>query len=371
MTPRERLLTVLAGGVPDRVPATIHQWQAYHLREFMGGMTELEAFSSLGLDAVCYPFGLWDEQQFPNWREERAIVDRGDGSFEVDLTVHTPDGPLTQNSLRNAYTETITEHMIKEPEDAYLIRDHLPVPRLDQSKVRAYKNEIGDSGILRTFTNGPQGSPWQDACVYGGTEGMIYRSFDMPEWTHEFLSILLDKKLEFYEKNIKPLRGVFEMIETGGGAASSTVISPAMFEEFCLPYDQKQHEYLKSVDRDLTISYHTCGGMLPLLDSIPENGCDFSETLSPVSCGGDIRDDQDEQTVKEKLGPRVGLMGGFNQIQVLTEGTPEQVRADVLRCIRHYAPGGGYIMMCADHFFHAPAENLKAYAQAAAELGGY
>lgn len=371
MTSRARLLAVIHNERPDRIPATVHQWQPYHLREFMGGMAELEAFLAVGLDAVCYPNGCFVEEEWPNWRVERSVTDRGDGTSLIDLVVYTPDGELTQRSVANDYTESNTEHLVKKPEDIYLIRDYWPVPQLDRVRVERYLSEIGEAGILRTFTNGPQGSPWQDACVFCGTENMIYNAFDLPDWTHEFLSILLDKKLAFYEKNIASMPGRFSMIETGGGAASSTVISPAMFEEFCLPYDRKQHDYLTSVDPNLAISYHTCGGMMALLDLIPQNGCHFSETLSPVGCGGDIRDHQDEAAVKEQLGSRVRLMGGFNQIQVLTDGSSDEIRAEVERCVRYYGPGGGYIMMCADHFFHAPAENIRAYAAAAAELGRY
>lgn len=371
MTPRNRLLSVIHGEMPDRVPATIHQWQGFHLREFMGGMNELEAFTEVGLDAVCYPHQCFAEEAWPSWRTERRTSDRGDGTTLVEATIHTPDGVLTRRSIATPYTETDTEHLVKQPEDIYLIRDHWPVPRLDRTRVERYLAQIGEAGILRTFTNGPQGSPWQDACVFCGTESMIYNAFDMPDWTHEFLSILLDKKLEFYEKNIAAMPGLFSMIETGGGAGSSTVISPDMFREFCLPYDRKQHDYLKRADPDIAVSYHTCGGMMALLDLIPRNGCHFSETLSPVGCGGDIRDHQDEVTVKEKLGSAVKLMGGFNQIQVLTDGSPEEVRAEAERCFRYYGPGGGYIMMCADHFFHAPPENIRAYAQAATEFGRY
>ena len=52
MTSKERLETVIRGGVPDRAPATVHQWQPYHYRNIMGVADELEAFLAVGLDAV-------------------------------------------------------------------------------------------------------------------------------------------------------------------------------------------------------------------------------------------------------------------------------------------------------------------------------
>ena len=36
MTSKERMLVALRRGKPDRMPVTIHQWQAYHLQKFMG-----------------------------------------------------------------------------------------------------------------------------------------------------------------------------------------------------------------------------------------------------------------------------------------------------------------------------------------------
>jgi hypothetical protein len=111
--------------------------------------------------------------------------------------------------------------------------------------------------------------------------------------------------------------------------------------------------------------------MMRILDLIADNGCDFSETLSPVGCGGDIRDAQDEKTVKEKLGGRVGLMGAFNQMQILTDAGEPEIAAEVDRCFTGYGQGGGYIMMCSDHFFHAPRENLASYGRAAAERCRY
>ena len=361
---------MIRGEIPDRVPATVHQWQAYHLKHVMKVRDELEAFRKCALDAVIYP--LWPGRtQSPEWRIDEQVRSRGDGTREIRLCILTPEGMLTQVSVGSDYTVSETEFLVKKPEDIVLIDRYMPVPLLDEEAARARKEALGESGLFRLFTNGPQGSPWQDACMLCGTENMIYHAFDRPEWVHRFLSILLDKKIEYYERNLGRMPGLFDMIETGGGAGSNTVISPAMFREFCLPYDIKQHEAIHALDPGIAISYHTCGGMMRLLDIIPETGCDFSETLSPVGCGGDIRDGKDEGAVKRILGSRVKLMGGINQIQVLTQGGREEIFREVDRAFRGYGPGGGYIMMTSDHFFHAPVENIMTYAEAVRALCRY
>lgn len=101
-----------------------------------------------------------------------------------------------------------------------------------------------------------------------------------------------------------------------------------------------------------------------ILDLIAQNGCDASETLSPEGVGGNITQ---PEVVKKELGSRIALIGGLDQINILTNGTPGQVREEVFKLFEVYGPNGGYIMSACDHFFHAPVENLKAYAAAARE----
>jgi hypothetical protein len=70
---------------------------------------------------------------------------------------------------------------------------------------------------------------------------LIYRAMDTPDWVHELLKILLEKKLLFVEG----MKGAkFDLVETGGGSSSSTVISPGIHREFCLPYDRAMHDAL-------------------------------------------------------------------------------------------------------------------------------
>lgn len=358
MTSRERLLAALCRQVPDRLPVTVHQWQQYHLDRYLDGISALAAFRRFGMDATISVFA-YDFAESHDWRTGiRTHVD-ADGYRVTHTTIATPGGTLSTTSAANDMTSWVTEPMVKRPEDIELLRRYLPVPGIDLEAVGAAKRELGEDGILRGFPFGYQGSPWQDACCYHGTEEMIYAAIDRPDWTREFLNVLLEKKLEFVERWL--VRCPFDVIETGGGAGSSTVISPQIFEEFLLPVDRKLHEALHAAGHQAV--YHTCGGMMPILELIVRNGCDVSETLSPREVGGDA----DHAEIKRRIGKKVSLIGGMNQFQVLTEGTPESIRAEVRRLFAALGPGGGYVLSPSDHFFDAPAENLQAYADAARE----
>ncbi|MEI6422434.1 MAG: hypothetical protein WCP55_09465, partial [Lentisphaerota bacterium] len=109
MTSKERLETVIRGGIPDRVPATIHQWQGYHYRNIMKTADDLEAFLAVGLDAVIYPWSCVKPCESPDWISSHTekIVD--DEMTEIEGRIITPDGVLTGKSMRTAYTSSVTE----------------------------------------------------------------------------------------------------------------------------------------------------------------------------------------------------------------------------------------------------------------------
>jgi len=366
MTSKERMMCALHGEQPDRLPVTVHQWQGYHLDKYLQGATPLQAFARFGMDAAVQYFEdmgqFWlvnaDFAKFSTagWNDEVTIVSSDPDNRVYHHVITTPEGSLTYKTAGDRKTTWITEYLVKRDDDIELIRKYMPVPVLDLKPLARAYDEVGDSGILRGFVWGDQAGCWQHAaCLMDITE-LIFRAKDTPQWVHEFLRILLEKKLQFVEG----MKGAkFDVVETGGGASSSTVISPAYHREFCLPYDRKLHDALH--DLGFTISYHTCGGTRGIEDLIVENGADASETLAPPSIGGN----QEPWQVKEKMRNRVALIGGMDQHSVLTEGSVADIKAQVELLFRKVGPGGGYILSCADHFFETPLDHLQAFADAA------
>ena len=60
-------------------------------------------------------------------------------------------------------------------------------------------------------------------CCLFPLEQMILMTYDDPQWVHEFLRILQARKQVY----IRSMAGAcYDLVELGGGAASSTVISP-------------------------------------------------------------------------------------------------------------------------------------------------
>jgi uroporphyrinogen-III decarboxylase len=368
MTSKERLMTALRKGKPDRLPATVHQWQGYHLKKYMNNMSDLEAFGSVGLDAQIQYFQ--DMAQFwlvdadftrlntPGWRDEPAIVKSDPDNRIVHHRIVTPDGELTYKTSGDRKTTWITEYLIKHDDDIRIIEKHMPVPRLDPAPIARLHDLIADRGILRGFVWGDQAGCWQHAACLMDISTLIMATFDKPAWVHELLAILLKKKLGFIES----MDGArFDLVETGGGSASSTLISPELHRQYCLPYDRRMHDALH--DLGYLVTYHTCGGTVGIETHIIENGADASETLAPPSIGGN----QEPWQFAEKTRGALALIGGIDQFNTLTLGTAETIRRAVHELFTRVGPQGGYICSCSDHFFETPVEKIRAFADAARE----
>lgn len=356
MTSKERMMRALRREVPDRVPATVHQWQPYHLDKYLDGIDALAAFRRFGLDAAitCFPV---IETRSPDWHVETEESRNQEGYPVHRHTITTPDGVLTTTITQHPKTIWTTEELVKRPEDVDLIDKYMPIPQLDRDALSREYDRLGDDGIMRGFIWGDQGGCWQHACCLYGLQNMIMATYDDPDWVHHFLQVLQNKKLHFVAESLVGAK--YDLIETGGGAASSTCISPDLHREFCLPYDRQQHDTLHELG--FPVVYHTCGGMMPLLETIVENGCDASETLTPPGMGGDAR----HAEIKQRIGDKVCLIGGMNQLEVLDRGTPEQIRTQVGRLFEELGINGGYMMSPSDHFFETPPDNLQIYADAA------
>jgi uroporphyrinogen-III decarboxylase len=172
----------------------------------------------------------------------------------------------------------------------------------------------------------------------------------------ELIQVLQARKKTF----IQSLKGArYDVLELGGGAASSTVISPKIFDEFVAPYDAELIDLAHQVGQ--RIVYHTCGGMMPLLERIAGMKPDAMETFTPADMGGDVR----LAEAKQRIGDQVCMIGGFDQFHYFVGCTPEQTRAEVRRCFEEAGTNGGYILCPSDHFFEADLELFKAFADEA------
>ena len=364
MTGRERYLSVLSKGKPDRLPCQVHGWMEYYLKTYLSGMDQYRAYDYFEMDPVIYvgPEFIYDDGDLGKWeikKTETGISPNGNHQWASVIT--TPEGALTEKGEYNQYTGWTTEHIIKNERDFDLWSKYFPLPaKVDWTPVIEAKKKIGDRGIVRgSYYGFGQGSPWQSfAGILHPVEDAIMLAYEDPDLLHHILKTLLDKK----NKVIGLSEGCFELdlVETGGGAGSSTVISPAFMREFCLPYDIIQHKALHDVGTKVV--YHLCGGLMPMLELVAENGADGLETMTPPEMGGDC----DLAEASKRVGDKLFFIGGFDQHRGFEAGSPEKVKEMVYKLFSA-CPQGGYICSPSDHFFFGAPENVRAFVEAAKE----
>lgn len=363
MTGRERFLTALDNKKPDRMPCQVHNWMPNYLKDVLGDIDCYEAYDFFGMDPVIYvePEYIYDDKDLEKWAvEQKNLGLDNDGNVRWKRIIRTPEGELSDAGAYNKYTGWITEHIIKGEKEFELWNKYVPLPRkIDWTRVIQAKNKIGDKGIVRggVFDFG-QGSPWQSLVNYMyPLENAIMDTYDKPEWIHYILRNILDKKLKVLDRAGKI---ELDLVETGGGAGSSTVISPTLHREYCLPYDKEQHAAIHA--GGAKIVYHLCGGLMPLLDIVAENGTDGIETMTPPEMGGDCN--LEEAT--KRVGSKLFFIGGFDQNAGFENGTPGLVKQMVYKLFES-CPEGGYICSPSDHFFFGDTDNIRAFVEAVKE----
>lgn len=379
MTPRERFRTVLARGVPDRLPVTTHHLMPSFLSTTLDGMSNDAFFERFGLDPIRWVHAHRPDpasRAFPDpghrpgyleprrissdaWRVETEEI----AGLEYPTTryrIVTPAGTLTTVLQSNEHTSWVTERLVKEKSDIDVIAQHATAPLCDVEEVNRQSAEVGQKGMVRgtvvCFDIYGQPGCWQDAAVLYGIENLIMATYEDPSWVHTFLGVLLERKKAF----VRSLAGAqYDLLELGGGDASTTVISPKLFAAFVAPYDRQL--IALAHDAGQRIVYHTCGGMMPILEMIADMGTDAMETFTPPAMGGDTN----LREAKEQVGSRVCMIGGFDQFHFLSGCTPEETRRQVRACFNAAGEGGGYILSPSDHFFEADVPVLEAFADEA------
>ena len=376
MTSKQRVLCALNGQKPDRLPVTTHHIMPYFLKKYMDGVSNEQFFEYFALDQIVwlnstqatsgeYLVEHKSEIGWPfvficsdKWRIETENI-FSQTYPAVRFNFITPKGMLSMVLQFNEYTCWVAEHLIKSKKDIDLLC-YMTTPKCDVAKVNNAVEQLGARGIVRghicCFDVFGQPGTWQDAACMVGIQRLIMETYDDPSWVHQLLKILQNRKHIFIE-SLKDAQ--YDLIELGGGDASSTVISPQLFENFVAPYDSGLIEHAHAVGQ--RIVYHTCGGMMPILEKIAAMKPDAMETFTPVDMGGDT----DLAEARQRVPSDICMIGGFDQFHFLTECSEQQTRAEVQRCFEAAGRDGGFILSPSDHFFDADPKLIAAFADEA------
>ena len=137
--------------------------------------------------------------------------------------------------------------------------------------------------------------------------------------------------------------------------------SPRFLRAHVFPFYQRIGEIVHS--KGLPFIMHTDGKVTQVLPDLIACGLDALHPLEPKA--------MDIVAVNREFGDRLALLGNID-VDLLTRGSPDEVRAQVRQCIQEVAPGGGFAIGSSNSIpDYVPLENYRALVEASLEFGRY
>jgi len=364
MPHRERFLAALDGKEPDVVPITDLALDPPVVEAIVGGKLEgfsliasgvdeiepavrarqamVEACLKLGFDAVPAV-----SDYFISSRQKRISADRTIDEWGRVL-----------ESRSDTKTTWWVEGTLKTIED---MERYIPPDPEEGARAEMVEKVLKPIKKEDTVVIGQGHCGWHMAFQVRGLEQLIIDMYREP------------RKVEvFMEKISKTCRGMIElMIDCGievlfltdDYADSRTpLINAQLFRKFELPNMRRAVELARK--HGVPVLKHSDGNIYPLVEDIIGTGV---AGLHPIEPGA-----MDLGDVKDRYGDRVCILGNVDCRHVLPNGSEEDVRIDVRRCIKAAAAGGGYILTSSNSIHaNCKPENVLTMVEEARRYGRY
>lgn len=378
MTPRERLLTVLKGGIPDRVPVSPDFsnmiparltgkpfWDLYLYNDPPPYEAYIRAAHHFGIDSLMDGY-FWlhfpedANSSEPEW--QRYIVHRTDdmlvtqfgyresGKWNWKPTVdvfYRADSPSSGvKPAKLGLPEVPTRW---EPVEG--VKPVLPGPE----ELKRVKRLMGDQGLVGVWLTGT--NPFR-------SEDDLFRYIDNPElheqWAQERVAAVERRFRQIMALDEKP-----DFLCVGG---SGTLIFQTVdiFRQLALPAVKRGIELATA--HGFPTHVHSCGPETALVKIMAE------ETALTVIDPLEIppMGDCDLAELKRRYGKNLTLKGNLHTTDVMLRGTPDDVMLAACQAMRDAGEGGRFILSTGDQCGRdTPDENLFALLRAVEEFGVY
>lgn len=347
MTNRERLLAIMAGQSPDRIPwiPRLLIWHTAHTK--LGTLPE--RFRDLSLRQIERDLGMGTPA-----REGRVFTAEQTGSVDVEsrregestlTTYRTPVGEVTTRHRSTAELDAVgiggleVEHMIKGPEDYAVVEymaEHTSYTATPDDYLR-YEEEIGDDGYpLVAAGDCPFHHFLQKLAGY---ETGYLHLVDYPDRVEHLLRRMEEVERERQWPLIasSPARLILH-----GVHFDSSLTPPPMFAQHITPYYRDLSDLLHG--RDKVLCMHADNDSRLILGHIQGAGFDMAETFTTdplVSCT--------LEEAREAWGSRVIIWGGVPSVLLERAYGEAEFEAYMRRIFRAVAPGDAFILGVADN----------------------
>jgi len=383
MTGRERLVKVLQGEKVDRIPNApfifYNLIDEYYENNNVDSMDSerhdlfyiekgIDLYEQFGFDIILRTANVFEYLNEISDENGKWIVENlreGDEEeWTVSTTITTPEKKLFQKKKYNKVApheivEAITEYFIKD-KGAFdqFIKYQPPMRQFETKHITKAKEILGDRGLLAPWAQGA----FNSASFYRDMAELIMDPYIDEGFYGEVMHYFSSRMFDL----IKQLAAAgADIVCCGGNVANGTTAGPDFFAKYVLPFEKEFTQKVK--DLGVRYLYHNCGNAKSLYDIYSSIGMDIFETLTvPPYADGDL------ELAFKSFDPDIVLSGNIDQIDLLVNGTPEEIRKKVEEILTIAKEYGNFILAASDYFSEGtPYDNIQAYAAAALEFGVY
>jgi uroporphyrinogen-III decarboxylase len=342
VTSRERVLTALKLGQPDRVPwveSSVHNGLAEKIlgRRDFEKATVTQRFSAPGL-------------RIPP--EVLEVIALDNLTFSIAPPRFVKSRPFQGMDM-------ISDGEIKTEAD--LEKIELPNPQDDafyapaREFITRYRNDkaLKDKALGAVCRMGIS-----NTYLSMGMEHFSLMLYDNPQFVLRVIAVFNDWCCQVVEK-VNNLGFDFMIVPEDLAWKSAPLFSPKIIREFFLPRMRKFAERV-----EIPWIYHTDGNIMPIIEDLLSLGMNALANVEPGA--------MDIGQLKRDYGHRVCLMGNIDLHYTLTRGSPEETEAEVRQRIEEIGTGGGYILASSNGLTsYCKPENVLAMNRALLKYGHY
>jgi uroporphyrinogen decarboxylase len=349
MKPQERVLTALRHGQPDRVPCFYRDVPETRTRLLhdLGCADDEELFHQLGIDFR------WVQPDYVGPDLEDPVTGNRQDIWGVKYRYVAFSGS-------DGYWEPVANPMREWTDPARL--DGWAWPSLDWFDFSSLPGQIERHADYAIMTAPNYSSPGLFQCPVQALVGEE-QSFLLPLTDPEFFRALVDRALAFNVAFVDRMcaaarlpggRGIdFFRIGDDFGTQQSLVMSPAMWREFIAPGLKAMADAAKR--HGAHYYQHSCGAVRELIPDFIDIGVDVLDPVQVTAAG------MVPSELKNEFGDRLCFSGGVDEMHLLREGSPGDVRRAVRELLDTMAPGGGFFLGPTHNFqVDIPTENIAA-----------
>jgi uroporphyrinogen-III decarboxylase len=283
MTERERVLTLLSGGCPDRVPwfGDLDYWagsligRSLRPPDFKTSDAYLDWHRELGVGFYLqgyFPFQTIIENcEVKEWKEPGKRF----------REIRTPEGTLREcwTQLEDSFTEAPTEHLLKSADDlpAYRFLHANSRYEPDYSQLELRHRQVGDIGVVLAYL--PRSPFMHMVAIDAGLVAIIEMLSDEPKLFDETLEVVKASHDRAARIAVDSPAELLMMPEN----LSAEMVGPPLFRRYLKPYQSQWADAIKQAGKFSCI--HMDGTIKGLIREEFQVGLTFVESLTPAPVG--------------------------------------------------------------------------------------